>query len=412
MRDAVREMGEIEARIGVNTGDVLARDATQGESLVVGDAVNVAARLEQAAAPGEVLVGEATWALVGHAAHGERVASIAAKGKREPLAAWRLDGVDPAARGQRRRLDLPMVGREAELDLLRWALERTEPGSAAAPRHGARAAGDREVAARLGAAAPGRRAHRAHRPVPCDHGVVVARAAARGGARRDPRRSERLRGRSPAHGAATRMPPRSPRACAEARRRARRRLGGVTPDRRDGRDADRRRSCSRTCTGPSEPPARRRRAAARRQPPASAPGRLHRQAGVRRPAARLGDGGEPVVASCWSASTTRRRGACSRTRAPALGDRAGRADHRRGRGQPAVRRASGGARRRRRRRPAGLPRSIQVLLTARLEALPEPEREVVGVAAVAGRDFPVDRRRGHWSAGRSRPSSTASPSAS
>jgi Adenylate and Guanylate cyclase catalytic domain len=47
MRDAVRELGEIQARIGVNTGDVLARDATPGESLVVGDAVNVAARLEQ-----------------------------------------------------------------------------------------------------------------------------------------------------------------------------------------------------------------------------------------------------------------------------------------------------------------------------------------------------------------------------
>ena len=124
MRDAVREMGEIQARIGVNTGDVLARDPTQGESLVVGDAVNVAARLEQAAEPGEVLVGEATWALVGHAARGEQVASIAAKGKREPVAAWRLEGVDPEARGQRRRLDLPMIGRDAELDLLRWALDR------------------------------------------------------------------------------------------------------------------------------------------------------------------------------------------------------------------------------------------------------------------------------------------------
>src|SRR5947207_8629659 len=45
MRDAVRSMGEIEARIGVNTGDVLATRATQGESLVVGDAVNIAARL-------------------------------------------------------------------------------------------------------------------------------------------------------------------------------------------------------------------------------------------------------------------------------------------------------------------------------------------------------------------------------
>jgi len=95
MQAAVSAVGDIQARIGVNTGDVLARDATPGESLVVGDAVNVAARLEQAAAPGEVLVGEATWALVGHAARGDRAAPIAAKGKREPLVAWRLRDVDP-----------------------------------------------------------------------------------------------------------------------------------------------------------------------------------------------------------------------------------------------------------------------------------------------------------------------------
>ena len=125
MQAAVLAVGDVQARIGVNTGDVLARDATAGESLVVGDAVNVAARLEQAAAPGEVLVGEATWALVGHAARGERVAPIVAKGKRAPLVAWRLGGVDPAAGGHRRRLDLPMVGRESELELLRWALTRT-----------------------------------------------------------------------------------------------------------------------------------------------------------------------------------------------------------------------------------------------------------------------------------------------
>jgi class 3 adenylate cyclase/tetratricopeptide (TPR) repeat protein len=125
MQAAVVAMGDIQARIGVNTGDVLAREATPGESLVVGDAVNVAARLQQAAAPGEVLVGEATWALVGHAVNGDRTEPIAAKGKREPLVAWRLAGVDPTAGGHRRRLDLPMVGREIELDMLRWALART-----------------------------------------------------------------------------------------------------------------------------------------------------------------------------------------------------------------------------------------------------------------------------------------------
>ncbi|HEY3763948.1 MAG TPA: AAA family ATPase, partial [Gaiellales bacterium] len=130
MRDAVRALGEVAVRIGVNTGDVLARDATAGESLVVGEAVNVAARLEQAAGAGEVLVGEATWALVGHAAQGERAEPILAKGTPEPLVAWRLQDVDPGARGHRRRLDLPVVGREAELDALRWALERAETGRA------------------------------------------------------------------------------------------------------------------------------------------------------------------------------------------------------------------------------------------------------------------------------------------
>ncbi|MDX6522228.1 MAG: hypothetical protein QOF08_2833 [Gaiellales bacterium] len=125
MRDAVLAMGEVQARIGVNTGDVLARDPTQSESLVVGDAVNVAARLEQAAQAGEVLVGADTWALVKHAVHGLRVPPVPAKGKREPLVAWQLEDVDPAAGGHRRRLDLPMVGRESERELLRWAVDRT-----------------------------------------------------------------------------------------------------------------------------------------------------------------------------------------------------------------------------------------------------------------------------------------------
>jgi class 3 adenylate cyclase/tetratricopeptide (TPR) repeat protein len=129
MRNAVRSMGDLQARIGVNTGDVLARDATQMESLVVGDAVNVAARLEQAAGAGEVLVGDETWQLVSHAVRGERVAAVPAKGKREPLIAWRLEEVDPAAGGHRRRLDLPIVGRQSELELLRWALERTQQGN-------------------------------------------------------------------------------------------------------------------------------------------------------------------------------------------------------------------------------------------------------------------------------------------
>jgi class 3 adenylate cyclase/tetratricopeptide (TPR) repeat protein len=130
MRDAVRALGEVQARIGVNTGDVLSGDAGAGESLMVGEAVNVAARLEQAAGPGEVLVGEAAWALVRHAARASLAEPVQARGMPAPLRAWRLESVDAAARGHRRRLDLPLVGREAELEALRWALARTEAGQA------------------------------------------------------------------------------------------------------------------------------------------------------------------------------------------------------------------------------------------------------------------------------------------
>ena len=126
MRDAVTAAGEVQVRIGVNTGDVLARAGTAAESLVVGDAVNVAARLEQAAGAGQVLVGEATWALVAHAVTGAELPPVEAKGKSAPVRAWLLESVDPTASGQRRRLDLPMVGRAAELELLRGLLRRAE----------------------------------------------------------------------------------------------------------------------------------------------------------------------------------------------------------------------------------------------------------------------------------------------
>ena len=119
MRAAVPALG-LSARIGVNTGQVM---AGEGDSLVTGDAVNVAARLEQAAEPGEVLIGEATAALVRDAVSTEPV-SVAAKGKPEPLSAFRLVDVDPEAAAIARRLDTPLVGRSSELEQLQAAFER------------------------------------------------------------------------------------------------------------------------------------------------------------------------------------------------------------------------------------------------------------------------------------------------
>jgi class 3 adenylate cyclase/tetratricopeptide (TPR) repeat protein len=114
----------IAARIGVNTGEVVAGDPAAGQRLVTGDAVNVAARLEQAAAPGEILVGEPTHRLVKDAVKVEAVDPLELKGKERPVAAVRLLTVSTDAAGHERHLDSPMVGRAKELSLLEHALER------------------------------------------------------------------------------------------------------------------------------------------------------------------------------------------------------------------------------------------------------------------------------------------------
>src|SRR6059036_169300 len=89
MRDALPELG-IRGRIGVNTGEVI---TTNDETLATGDAMNVAARLEQAAESGEVLMGAATYALVSAAAVAEPVQPLTLKGKSEPVPAFRLVSV-------------------------------------------------------------------------------------------------------------------------------------------------------------------------------------------------------------------------------------------------------------------------------------------------------------------------------
>jgi class 3 adenylate cyclase/tetratricopeptide (TPR) repeat protein len=112
-------------RTGVNTGEVVAGDPSAGQTLVTGDTVNTAARLEQAAQPGEILLGEATYRLVRDAVVAEPSEPIAAKGKAQPVPAYRLVSVTPGAAGHARRLDGPMVGRGRELSLLTDAFDRS-----------------------------------------------------------------------------------------------------------------------------------------------------------------------------------------------------------------------------------------------------------------------------------------------
>ena len=107
-------------RTGVNTGEVVAGDPSTGQRLVTGDAVNVAARLEQAAGEREVLLGELTYRLVRDDVEVEEVEPLELKGKSEPVPAYRLVGVrercrcvdatNRAARRPRRRARHARVG--------------------------------------------------------------------------------------------------------------------------------------------------------------------------------------------------------------------------------------------------------------------------------------------------------------
>jgi class 3 adenylate cyclase/predicted ATPase len=114
-----RRFGErISLRIGVNTGEVVAGDASSRETFVTGDPVNVAARLEQLAAPGEVLMGEQTYLLVSHAVDATRLEPLQLKGKRDEVAAFRLEAVETEATAFPRRQDLALIGRARELEQL------------------------------------------------------------------------------------------------------------------------------------------------------------------------------------------------------------------------------------------------------------------------------------------------------
>jgi class 3 adenylate cyclase/tetratricopeptide (TPR) repeat protein len=112
----------IASRTGVDTGEVVV--GTSGNTLVTGDAVNVAARLEQVALPGEILIGEATYRLADNAVDVEPREPLELKGKSEPVAAFTVIHVAADVAGVGRRFDTPFVGRDGELRLLYDAIDR------------------------------------------------------------------------------------------------------------------------------------------------------------------------------------------------------------------------------------------------------------------------------------------------
>ena len=119
MRDAIPELG-LQGRIGVMTGEVVTGTA---ERLATGDAVNVAARLEQAAQPGEVLIGQPTLELTRGAVEVEATDPLELKGKSMPVSAYRVLSVhDLPERSSPPRF----VGREPELAAIRDEWNRSQ----------------------------------------------------------------------------------------------------------------------------------------------------------------------------------------------------------------------------------------------------------------------------------------------
>ncbi|HEX6208863.1 MAG TPA: adenylate/guanylate cyclase domain-containing protein, partial [Actinomycetota bacterium] len=127
MRQVLRSLNEelqrahgvtLQIRTGVNTGTVIIGDLVAGQSFVAGDAINVAARLEQLASPGEILIGEDTYRLVRHAVTAEPAPPLKVRNREEPVVAYRLEDVHDAAPRGESPLRSPMVGRVRDLGVL------------------------------------------------------------------------------------------------------------------------------------------------------------------------------------------------------------------------------------------------------------------------------------------------------
>jgi class 3 adenylate cyclase/tetratricopeptide (TPR) repeat protein len=134
MQDAMAEINDelgdthgvnFALRVGVNTGEVVAGAVGDGYT-VMGDTVNVAARLQAAGRPGEVTVGERTFRATSHAVDYRRLEPLHLRGKAEPVPAWEATGLVAAHPTRRTAVESPLVGREDELALIESLYERVE----------------------------------------------------------------------------------------------------------------------------------------------------------------------------------------------------------------------------------------------------------------------------------------------
>ena len=122
--ELLRDYGlRLDTRTGINTGEVVGGDNATGSTLATGDMVNVAARLEARAQPGEIVIGAATYRLVRDAITVDELEPLELKGKSEPVSAFRVVDVAPDRPGVLRRFESPIVGRSLELAQLLEAFD-------------------------------------------------------------------------------------------------------------------------------------------------------------------------------------------------------------------------------------------------------------------------------------------------
>jgi predicted ATPase len=120
--DQVHELG-LEARVGIESGEVVVDDAAQS-TFVTGEAVNVAARLQQQAEVGQVLIGPVARGLSFQVVDAEEIGPVDLKGLRDPIPVWRAVCAGDRS-GRASSVRAPLIGRESELELLTNTFDRT-----------------------------------------------------------------------------------------------------------------------------------------------------------------------------------------------------------------------------------------------------------------------------------------------
>jgi class 3 adenylate cyclase/tetratricopeptide (TPR) repeat protein len=121
----------IRMRIGINTGEVLVGKLAGTDYTAMGDVMNAAARLQEAAPPGGVLVGDVTYSRTSDAIRYQPAGELVVKGRAQPINTWLAHEALAPPGGRRRRRDVPLVGRSTEMRLGRAALDVAMQGKRA-----------------------------------------------------------------------------------------------------------------------------------------------------------------------------------------------------------------------------------------------------------------------------------------